>query len=171
MGAELQQLDLITQMVKDRLAECAVDIFEIKRAWSSPPSKAVVREDCVCAYGFTGETLEPVSASRGVLTIHRNFVQRFLVLPFAGGSNDMEDGAEIARKTDPVIDRVHMYYHSRPRLETTIHGPLRYCDGLTRTEDSGSIVVPAPGGKTFAAVDFVLSIVLRINIPRTGKPY
>ena len=160
--------DEIESLVKERLRDCALEIYGVQHAWANPPSVKFQREDCPCAYGMTAATV-PVqnnSPSHNDLLYGRNFVQRFMIAPFKDGVDDIEMGSEIQQTGDVLISRILLYYHAHPRLHLQNQPPLKYVQYLQSVVDSGIVLRPAAGGKMFAAIDVTITTVLRRNIPK-----
>lgn len=153
-------------LVCERLAACALDMgIGIKRAWNTPPSKKIQRTDCPCSFTLVGATYDRVSTSRGVLEIPRTYIQRFLVMPFSGGADDIRTGSESLTRANDLIDKIHAYYQAHALLHTAALESLRYCKGIERISDSGPVARIAPGGGQYTAIDFSINIRMAGNIP------
>ncbi len=161
----------LEDLVLDRLKRCAED-FGVKRAWAQPPSQKIQREDLPCVYGLLGPTYDTtLVATRGFLQTPRVYIQRLLLMPFAGGADDLAAGAEANGLASRWATIVRGYYHSHPTLHTTALPALRFCKGVEDQADTGIVIRTAPGGTLCAAIDFSLSIVMAAALPVAPIPY
>ncbi len=160
----------LTKMVLERLAACGLELG-LKRTWTSPPRRKIEQVDTPCAYGLVGPTFQETTQNQGMVNVGRSYIQRFLLFPFAGGSDDLTAGAESNQIALEWIDKVTFYYQARPNLQTAQLPELRYCKGIMNMSDSGLVLRPAPGDESYAAIDFSLNIIMAARVQRAPSPY
>lgn len=159
-----------SELVTTRLAANGLELG-LKRTWATAPKRKFIREDSPCAYTLIGGTFSPTVKSKGKVSVYRNYVQRFLLMPFAGGIEDLQGGAESNLLTLQWIDKIAFYYHEHDRLSTAELAPLRYCEGVLAVSDPGLVLRKAPGGLQFAAIEITLSILMAAMAEVIAIPY
>lgn len=155
-------------LVCERLRLCAEDMG-LKRAWDTPPSSRIERDDMPCAYTLIGPTFAAQTqvSARGLIVIPRNYVFRVILWPMQAGTDDQAGGAEGTRLALEWTTKVHLYFASHPRLSTSTLEDLRWCQGIVGSagqspilSDTGFVERRVPGGETAGAIDFTLPIVM-----------
>lgn len=183
-GVDLSQIPNLEDNVTERLALCALDIMTLSgltigtaggngRAWQYPPAQKIVKEDLPAVYHMIGATFEYGQVSKGEYVSAVNYIQRWLIAPFASGADDLTAGNEMWTRAAPYFSLVPFYFRAYPRLATSTLEDLQYCAGINleklqapEVPHEGLVGRPAPGGQLFACIDFVLPIVMKMNVRR-----
>lgn len=158
------------KMVHERLRFTGVDIG-FKRAWDYAPARKITRVDMPSCYSITGATFSPTINSNGLVKESRAYVQRFLLMPFAGGIADHVAGNEASQMADEWINKIIFYYMERQLLSTSTLAPLQYCKGVLSSSDPGFVTRRAPGGLLCAAIDLTLNVTMEARAEKRRIPY
>lgn len=173
MSTQIPSVDLVTKVLT-RLQGFHSEIEGVKSVYLTAPLNQLDLSLLPAVYHLVGPMVEPVpntgNESGGSVIIARRFVARLLVRPIGLGDDQGTNGAYASQGALPLFSAFAWRYLTRPRLslegvtgKTVETDPL---SGLSRDiqfTDSGLQQRPGPGGVDYHAIDFTLTVAMRLT--------